>query len=150
MAQDDLSLLLGNTSTCVEKTPELLFTVRRQEKHLHMRGEDGRPVRRQHAAPGNTSTCVEKTKIGVIFDASFVGNTSTCVEKTGVGGLVGEILGKHLHMRGEDPTIEQPCVQRMETPPHAWRRLRLQAREFSGIRKHLHMRGEDSAARPSS
>jgi len=90
-------------------------------------------------------------------------NTSTCVEKTSQRMSRWPDPRKHLHVRGEDPAKKHCALSLPETPPRAWRRRGLSARELAGPgntstcvektwahesvvafgRKHLHVRGED-------
>jgi len=106
----------------VEKTSWRHEYYLRIGKHLHGRGEDRRqgickrgaletPPRawRRLAKP-------DKTLIAL-------GNTSTGVEKTHSRRTLVNVMGKHLHGRGEDLISPLLPLHFAETPPRAWRRL---------------------------
>ncbi len=51
-------------------------------------------------------------------------NTPTCVGKTPEGNVRFYDRQKHPHMRGEDSIKQLGEPRKLETPPHAWGRLR--------------------------
>ncbi len=95
------SAMNRNTSTYVEKTFSPFRYSKREQKHLHVRGEDqhltDRSLPRWETPPRTwrrhliTSTTTTNSR-----------NTSTYVEKTDVSQWRGFALRKHLHVRGED------------------------------------------------
>ena len=151
-----------NTSTDVEKTPNIIGGITGFEKHLHGRGEDQthstttyqlsetppRTWRRHHHEVRRVATC---------------GNTSTDVEKTRLKLTEETTNKKHLHGRGEDQAKRNRTLPATETPPRTWRRLAVGTKKpqsrgntstdvektfmteaaMGTIRKHLHGRGED-------
>ena len=136
------------------------------KKHLHVRGEDlcnalciawfketppraWRRFKNQHS-PKTASR-----------------NTSTCVEKISRLKILSLSIEKHLHVRGENFHRLKALNVQWETPPRAWRRLKLSTPNISSHgntstcvekimipelteiegKKHLHVRGEDHSYR---
>ena len=153
---------IRNTSTDVEKTPNVATTPIGSWKHLHGRGEDlqvnvksGQRIEtppRTWRRPGHITIAVD-----------VEGNTSTDVEKTQRSFWACARPWKHLHGRGED-SLGPPGGQGWaETPPRTWRRQRRSHDHWLHIgntstdvektkrvvpvelddEKHLHGRGED-------
>ena len=50
---------------------------------------------------------------------------------------------KHPHVRGEDRNLTKQGIDKAETPPRAWGRLKSPDLIASKIWKHPHVRGED-------
>ena len=113
-----------NTSTCVEKTSRWSARAVSVQKHLHMRGED-QQLHSLKPDARETPPHAWRRPRHFVADGNQVGNTSTCVEKTGNSPLGRWEDGKHLHMRGEDARFACMLATVPETPPHAWRRLRI-------------------------
>ena len=98
-----------------------------------------------------------------VLTGNTTGNTPTCMGKTMNSKKSGKGVEKHPHMHGEDARGLLPLQSLVETPPHAWGRLRfyeyflclfrntptcmgktLSETTRSGISgKHPHMHGED-------
>lgn len=78
---DRTALVLGNISTCVEKTPSLLPFPGNPEKHLHMRGENNLELSKvfgdEETSPHAWRKLHFKWNMG-----ERRRNISTCVEKT--------------------------------------------------------------------
>ena len=129
-----------NTPTCVGKTALELAKSHGSEKHPHVRGEDvyvlGPGWRIAETPPRAWGRQTFFTPKGVHW-----GNTPTCVGKTGPRLLKTAAIGKHPHVRGEDPQWPRPRrplwetrgediahlgwqAAGLETPPRAWGRPR--------------------------
>ena len=155
-------LLLGNTSTSVEKTHCPPIRLSNRQKHLHERGED---YGEQSGAMARKETPPRawrrrNQQLGV---DKRLRNTSTSVEKTEAPVKVCKECKKHLHERGEDVLLNVSEVTSKETPPRAWRRPFSNSTDLFMVRntstsvektkvsqitrtpnqKHLHERGED-------
>ena len=112
---------IRNTSTCVEKILFFSLGSGGAEKHLHVRGEDkclGLSI------DTHTETPPRAWRRSANNDGNIIifRNTSTCVEKIGRVFSINGIVGKHLHVRGEDFLVFRSTKFRIETPPRAWRR----------------------------
>ena len=116
-----MQLVVGNTSTDVEKTPSSKAGKTPAEKHLHGRGEDN--TTHSFLQPASeTPPRTWRRQLRCVISLSFVGNTSTDVEKT-FSSCSGSNSGKkHLHGRGEDQSRGQVQLVSEETPPRTWRR----------------------------
>ena len=94
-------LVIGNTSTCVEKISPPERCPSSCEKHLHVRGED--PV-----GSGKSPTMGETPpRAWRRFEHIIKINIKN---------------KKHLHVRGEDLCLLKRLFTLRETPPRAWRR----------------------------
>ena len=116
-----LFLVLGNTSTDVEKTNRKTRTIRMLKKHLHGRGEDCRKLKDDRFAvetPPRTWRRPQTQRL----DQTGSRNTSTDVEKTLCCSTFRRCRRKHLHGRGEDPVTSTLFLNVLETPPRTWRR----------------------------
>ena len=120
----------GNTPTCVGKTLERRGPSLKSWKHPHMRGEDGIIV--WQVTPMLETPPHAWGRLSSRISAfSLLRNTPTCVGKTLAYKCRALGYEKHPHMRGEDFSGCYALVPTMETPPHAWGRLRLERSFYS-------------------
>ena len=154
----------GNTPTCVGKTRCSPVNVDINQKHPHVRGEDGAPpkvglfyVETPPRAWGRPPPQKDQKR--------HQGNTPTCVGKTAQEAGISRLAWKHPHVRGEDRNKRRLRLTQAETPPRAWGRRSRHgyqtlvkrntptcvgktgghcARCVKG-QKHPHVRGEDVA-----
>ena len=133
---------MGNTPTCVGKTPDRKRAWLFLQKHPHVRGEDGGPfkgrgvgirkhphVRGEDGSKVDFVGCESETpprawgRHGLkTFISENDGNTPTCVGKTKVHLLLRTTQQKHPHVRGEDALRSIADSRCLETPPRAWGR----------------------------
>ena len=111
----------GNTPTCVGKTRCSPVNVDINQKHPHVRGEDGAPpkvglfsVETPPRAWGRPPPQKDQKR--------HQGNTPTCVGKTAQEAGISRLAWKHPHVRGEDVANIFKQFSAVETPPRAWGR----------------------------
>ena len=153
---------VGNTSTCVEKTPILQADRLALRKHLHVCGEN-RILKIRESLPVETPPRVWRKHSAIKSRLDSFGNTSTCVEKTYCCKFMCSFFGKHLHVCGENHDTRKCCNCNTETPPRVWRKHLFSSKSStstgntstcvekthrgqripSHVRKHLHVCGEN-------
>ena len=128
----NIRLPLRNTSTDVEKTRHTFQYGVPCQKHLHGRGEDVIKIA-DGTLPEETPprTWRRQSTLSTIYSLSR--NTSTDVEKTAQGTTSNLPNRKHLHGRGEDDSVRQHKVRRVETPPRTWRRQLVSNKKDNGF-----------------
>ena len=109
------------TSTYVEKTNENWKPDTNNEDHLHIRGENLFQLALPLLLAGSPPHTWRKH-----FDnknqAQDIGITSTYVEKTAGRCKRSRAKEDHLHIRGENHTLQSHQHQRLGSPPHTWRK----------------------------
>ena len=153
---------LGNTPTCVGKTPHWPRKCPCPWKHPHVRGEDIQRINNtgtgRETPPRAWGRPMKAPEVG-----GAGGNTPTCVGKTPRATGWKRKRWKHPHVRGEDCRYGGNSNDNQETPPRAWgrrRRMRLPTGFLRNTptcvgktnrvmltapdeKKHPHVRGED-------
>ena len=98
--------LLGNTSTYVEKTVWCKKHPKRNGKHLHVCGENLRPLPLKYPLMETPPRMWRKPAASFSPNRSDR-NTSTYVEKTAHQHSISSMEQKHLHVCGENRGINQ-------------------------------------------
>ena len=105
----------------MEKIPHPYLEQRFPWKHLHIRGENANqrlPEALKSETPPHTWRKSHIVKNGTNLSR----NTSTYVEKICSANCFCTLLGKHLHIRGENFRAYNLIYNEWETPPHTWRK----------------------------
>ena len=134
--------LLGNTSTYVEKTVWCKKHPKRNGKHLHVCGENLRPLPLKYPLMETPPRMWRKLQ-GDFSKRKIFGNTSTYVEKTKFPNFFVSQSQKHLHVCGENAFVQIVKDRFLETPPRMWRKRGGRKIHQCGIVKHLHVCGEN-------
>ncbi len=151
-------------STCVEQTNASGAGVGASAVHLHVRGADMQPVRRDSDSHGSSPRAWSRQQQQNLkpFHRRFI---STCVEQTIAGRLLRCGHAVHLHVRGADLRVLWVEVDLLGSSPRAWSRLGEKLGDWRGKRfistcveqtcrpcatsgpmsVHLHVRGADGA-----
>ena len=115
-------ILKGNTPTCVGKTRTSPRPQASSRKHPHVRGEDSP----EHSG-ANPEIETPPRAWGRRVRDDQVGNEKETPPRAWGRRLSPEarrrVLGKHPHVRGEDPHRSAFSPPSSETPPRAWGRL---------------------------
>ena len=147
----------------MEKTTHKSKRLSSARKHLHIRGENNRWLRRSSTDEETPPHTWRKQK-WQHKSKPDERNTSTYVEKTVCAVFVIVDVKKHLHIRGENASSLFCLHSFQETPPHTWRkRSPSDCHGFAhgntstyvektcaavflilNTQKHLHIRGENS------
>ena len=153
--------LMRITSTYVENTNKPTTVLRRDEDHLHIRGEYSLVIKRSFFMLGSPP---HTWRIPIFFSFNVVlfRITSTYVENTNIDCIKNIINRDHLHIRGEYPSRRRFQRSKRGSPPHTWRihnhnfsswifnritstyveNTMVKATQCLILQDHLHIRGE--------
>ena len=110
------------TSTYVENTRKGFVERCLWQDHLHIRGEYGARLKKNH---GNLGSPPHTWRILVMAGSNHEGNriTSTYVENTVSATFHSGRPQDHLHIRGEYLSVQDRMNGILGSPPHTWRIL---------------------------